>query len=104
MYSLVLVTLQIDYSVCSSIKHRVRQIVTGKDVLFSAPSFPCPASNALSETDSKQHVWFSECLGLFEVKCSTCFVALQIHPGPFDKELCEGRAVGFDSGRGMMFR
>ena len=37
---------------------------------------------------------------MFEVKCSTCFVALQIHPGPFDKELCEGRAVGFDSGRG----
>ena len=54
--SLVLVTLHTDYSVSSCIKHRVKHMVTGKDVLFSARCFPCPASNALSETDSKQHV------------------------------------------------
>ena len=34
LYSLVLVTLHTDYSVWSSIKHRVRQMVTGKDALF----------------------------------------------------------------------
>ena len=41
---------------------------------------------------------------LFEVKCLTNAFASQIHPGLFDKEFREGRAVGFDSGRGMMFR
>ena len=42
-------------------------MVTGKDVLHSARCFPCPASNARSETDSKQHVWFSDVFGAFAV-------------------------------------